>query len=113
MRALVAELDRTLGDRRPRVALVALQAEKDGAGILEVLAPHVDRVIATASGHRGALAPADVAALATGAAVPAEAIDDPAEALAAARAAAGEQGAVIICGTLYLLARLAALEGAR
>jgi dihydrofolate synthase/folylpolyglutamate synthase len=112
MRALVAELDRTLGARRPRVALVALQAEKDGAGILELLAPHVDRVIATTSGHRGALAPAEVAALATRAAVPAEAVDDPSEAHAAARAAAGEAGAVIICGTLYLLARLAALEGA-
>jgi dihydrofolate synthase/folylpolyglutamate synthase len=113
MRALVAELDDALGERRPRVALVALQADKDGAGILDLLAPHVNRVIATSSGHVGALPAADVATLAAGAGVPAEAIDDPVEAHAAARAAAGSDGAVVICGTLYLLARLAALEAAR
>jgi dihydrofolate synthase/folylpolyglutamate synthase len=113
MRALVAELDGVLGDRRPRVAVVALQADKDGAGIVELLAPHVDRVIATTSGHRGALDPAEIVALAERASLPAEALDDPLEARAAARVAAGPAGAVIICGTLYLLARLSALEGAR
>ncbi|MEO9174038.1 MAG: dihydrofolate synthase [Gaiellales bacterium] len=113
MRALVAELDSVLGDRRPRVALVALQADKDGAGILELLAPHVDRVVATSSGHTGALAPAAVASLARAAGVEADEIDDPAAARVAARASAGPDGAVVICGTLYLLSRLAALEAAR
>jgi dihydrofolate synthase / folylpolyglutamate synthase len=102
-----------LGDRRPRVALVALQAEKDGAGILELLAPHVDRVIATSSGHACALPAEAVAALARNAGVEADVHDDPVAAHAAARAAAGPDGAVVICGTLYLLARLAALEAAR
>jgi dihydrofolate synthase / folylpolyglutamate synthase len=110
MHALVAELDATLGDLRPRVALVALQADKDGAGILDLLAPHVDRVIATTSGHSGALAPEAVAALARSAGAQAEVDGDVANAYAAARAAAGPDGAVVICGTLYLLARLAALE---
>jgi dihydrofolate synthase/folylpolyglutamate synthase len=113
MRALVAELDAVLGGRRPRVALVALQAEKDGAGILDLLAPHVDRVIATSSGHAGALPAEAVAALARNAGVEADVHDDPVVAHAAARAAAGPDGAVVICGTLYLLARLAALEAAR
>lgn len=113
MRALVAELDATLGTRRPRVALVALQADKDGAGILDLLAPHVDRVITTSSGHGGALAAGDVAALARTAGVEAEAYDEIDAALAAARAAAGRDGAVVVCGTLYLLSRLAALEGTR
>jgi dihydrofolate synthase / folylpolyglutamate synthase len=113
MQALVAELDATLGDRRPRVALVALQADKDGAGILDLLAPHVDRVIATTSGHSGALAAEAVAALARQAGVEAEADADVAQAYAAALAAAGHDGAVVICGTLYLLARLAALEASR
>jgi dihydrofolate synthase/folylpolyglutamate synthase len=113
MRALVGELDATLDDLRPRVALVALQADKDGAGILDLLVPHVDRVIATSSGHVGSLAAEDVAAIARAAGAQAEAIDDVARAHAAARAAAGPGGAVVICGTLYLLSRLAALERAR
>jgi dihydrofolate synthase/folylpolyglutamate synthase len=113
MHALVAELDAALGDRRPRVALVALQAEKDGAGILELLAPHVDRVVATSSGHAGALPAEAVAALARSAGVEADVQEDPLVAHAAARTAAGVDGAVVICGTLYLLARLAALEAAR
>jgi dihydrofolate synthase / folylpolyglutamate synthase len=113
MRALVAQLDAVLGARRPRIALVALQADKDGAGILDLLEPHVDRVIATTSGHVGALAPAAVAALARAAGVEADTHDDPEEGLAAARLAAGPAGAVVICGTLYLLARFAAIEAAR
>jgi dihydrofolate synthase / folylpolyglutamate synthase len=113
MRALVGELDATLDDLRPRVALVALQADKDGAGILDLLVPHVDRVIATSSGHMGSLAAEDVAAIARTAGAEADAIDDIASAHAAARAAAGPSGAVVICGTLYLLARLATLERAR
>jgi dihydrofolate synthase / folylpolyglutamate synthase len=109
----VGELEATLDDLRPRVALVALQADKDGAGILDLLVPHVDRVIATSSGHVGSLAAEDVAAIARAAGAQAEAIDDVARAHAAARAAAGPGGAVVICGTLYLLSRLAALERAR
>jgi dihydrofolate synthase/folylpolyglutamate synthase len=113
MRALVGELDATLGDRRPRVALVALQADKDGAGILELLVPHVDRVITTSSGHAGSLSAEDVAALARAAGADAESYGEIEDGLAASRAAAGPDGAVVICGTLYLLSRLAALDGAR
>jgi dihydrofolate synthase/folylpolyglutamate synthase len=113
MQALVGELDATLGNRRPRVALVALQGDKDGAAILELLVPHVDRVIATSSGAPGALAAGDVAVLARAAGAEAEAQADIERALADARRAAGPDGAVVICGTLYLLSRLAALEGAR
>ena len=70
-------------------------------------------MIATASGAIGALAAEDVAALARAAGVDAEAEADIEQALARARAAAGADGAVVICGTLYLLSRLAAREGAR
>ena len=113
MRALVGELDAALGDRRPRVALVALQADKDGAGILDLLVPHVDRVVTTSSGHAGSLAADAVAALARDAGAETESLGDFEEALAAAREAAGRDGAVIVCGTLYLLSRLAALDRAR
>jgi dihydrofolate synthase/folylpolyglutamate synthase len=110
MRALVGELDTTLGNRRPRVALVALQGDKDGAAILDLLVPHVDRVIATSSGAPGALTAEEVAVLARAAGAHAEAEADIEQALADARSAAGPDGAVVICGTLYLLSRLAALE---
>jgi dihydrofolate synthase/folylpolyglutamate synthase len=90
-----------------------LQGDKDGAAILELLVPHVDRVIATSSGAPGALAAGDVAVLARAAGAEAEAQADIERALADARRAAGPDGAVVICGTLYLLSRLAALEGAR
>jgi dihydrofolate synthase/folylpolyglutamate synthase len=110
MRALVGELDAALGSRRPRVALVALQGDKDGASILDLLVPHVDRLIATSSGAPGALAAEQVAALARAAGAEAEAEADIEQALADARSAAGPEGAVVICGTLYLLSRLAALE---
>jgi dihydrofolate synthase/folylpolyglutamate synthase len=110
MRALVGELDTTLGNRRPRVALVALQGDKDGAAILDLLVPHVDRVIATSSGAPGALTAEEVAVLARVAGARAEAQADIEQALAEARSAAGPDGAVVICGTLYLLSRLAALE---
>jgi dihydrofolate synthase/folylpolyglutamate synthase len=113
MRALVGELDGTLGAARPRVALVALQGDKDGAGILDLLVPHVDRVVATSSGAPGALTADEVASLARASGAQAEAYAEIEQALAAARRAAGPQGAVVICGTLYLLSRLAALEGAR
>jgi dihydrofolate synthase/folylpolyglutamate synthase len=113
MGALVGELDATLGDRRPRVALVALQGDKDGAGILDLLVPHVDRVITTSSGAIGALAADEVAALARAAGGVAEAHPEIEQALAAARAAAGPDGAVVICGTLYLLSRLAARDRER
>jgi hypothetical protein len=45
--------------------------------------------------------------------VAAEACDDPVAARLRARELAGPGGAVVICGTLYLLARLAAREAAR
>jgi folylpolyglutamate synthase/dihydropteroate synthase len=51
-----------------------------------------------------------VAALARSAGAPADVHADASEAYEAARAAAGPEGALLVCGTLYLLARLAMLE---
>lgn len=99
--ALVAELDRVLGSHRPRVAVVAVQDDKPVAEMLAILRPHVDIVIATESGHRGHAAP--LSATAIGADV---SIADAEAALAEARRRAGADGAVLVTGSLYLLARL-------
>ena len=114
--ALVRELDGALGERRPRVGVLALQEDKPLAAILEAFAPALDALVATTSAHAGhsVALPAEelaAAALAAGFAdVVAE--PDPLAALTAARARAGPAGAVVVAGSLYLLERLraAALE---
>jgi dihydrofolate synthase/folylpolyglutamate synthase len=110
VRALVAELDRLLGERRPRVALVGLQANKATHEMLGLLAPHVDAIVATASGQPGALHPEVIAADARELGVEAHVVADPEAAEREARARAGEAGAVLVTGSIYLLARLRAGE---
>ena len=112
MRALVQELDGAFGTRRPRVGIVALQEDKPVAAILAALAPAIDSLIATTSGHSGhadavgAHALADAARAAGIADVMAE--SEPFIALARARERAGSGGAVVVAGSLYLLERLRA-----
>jgi dihydrofolate synthase / folylpolyglutamate synthase len=107
MAALVAELDDQLGPRRPRVAVVGMQEDKPAQRMLALLAPEVDELIATSSGHRGALTAAEVARAADGVGVRAVAFDDPDAALERAVQRAGPDGAVLVAGSLYLLGRLA------
>jgi dihydrofolate synthase/folylpolyglutamate synthase len=110
--ALVRELDGALGSRRPRVGVVALQDDKPLEEMLGTLAPALDALVATTSGHAGharALpAEALAAAARTAGFADAEAEPDPGAALARARERAGAGGAVIVTGSLYLLERLRA-----
>jgi dihydrofolate synthase/folylpolyglutamate synthase len=112
MQALVRELDGALADRRPRVALVALQDDKPVEAMLGALAPALDALVATTSGHAGhaRALPAEALAAAARAAglADVEAEPDPVAALARARERAGVGGAVIVTGSLYLLERLRA-----
>jgi dihydrofolate synthase/folylpolyglutamate synthase len=116
MQALVRELDGVLGNRRPRIGVVAVQDDKPVAAMLEALAPALDAVIVTTSGHAGHSRARPVQPLADAARaagfedVFAEA--EPFIALAQARDRAAPKGAVVVTGSLYLLARLraAALE---
>ncbi len=116
MQALVPELDDVLGKRRPRIGIVAFQDDKPVAAMLEALAPALDAIIVTTSGHAGHSRAKPVQALADAARaagfqdVFAEA--EPFIALSRARERAGERGAVVVTGSLYLLERLraAALE---
>jgi dihydrofolate synthase/folylpolyglutamate synthase len=66
-----------------------------------------DTIVATASSNERALPPADLAERARPFFKEVITIADPAEAVAVAREAAGEEGAVLVTGSLYLLADLA------
>lgn len=100
----------------PRVLVVAVSSDKDVAGIVGPLLPHFSAVIATAYGQERALAASALAAriaalreaapqalrealmqmtLEVAAAAP--------EALARARQLAGEGGAVVVAGSLFLV----------
>jgi dihydrofolate synthase/folylpolyglutamate synthase len=105
MAALVDALPTVIGPRRC-VAVVALLGDKDARGMIDQLATTADALVGTRSSHPRAVSPATLAALAADRGVEALAIEDPQEALAAARTLAGPEGAVVVCGSLYLLSDL-------
>jgi dihydrofolate synthase / folylpolyglutamate synthase len=111
-RALADSLDEVLGDRRPRVAVIAVLEDKDAAGMLAALLPAVDRAVFTRSANPRSFPPATLATLAEklaagqGASPAAETVPDPRAALERARALAGPGGAVIATGSIYLVADL-------
>lgn len=111
--AMAASLREVVGPRRV-VAVVSMLGDKDVAAMIGPLAPVCDRVVATRSSHPRAAAPEVIAHLARLEGIDAEVVEDPFAAVARGRAAAGVAGALLICGSLYLLAdvRSALLEGA-
>ena len=95
--------------RLPRARYVVVASflhDKDVDGMLAALSALSDTLIATGSSHTRALVPAAVAARARGRFASVEQHDAPAVALARARALAGDDGAVLVTGSLYLLADL-------
>ena len=105
MAALVDALPTVTGPRRC-VAVVALLGDKDARGMLDQLATAVDAVVGTRSSHPRAVSPATIAGLAAERGVEALAVEDPIEAVATARTLAGPEGAVVACGSLYLVSDL-------
>jgi dihydrofolate synthase / folylpolyglutamate synthase len=101
MRRLVAELPGLL-DGRSVVAVFSSLGEKDVGAMLRTLRSVAPIVIATQSSNPRTLPADELAALAGG-----PAIADPVAAREAAFAAAGDGGAVLVCGSLYLLHDLA------
>jgi len=97
MQRLVAELPALLGDRQAVAVFSALE-DKDVASMLTLLREVCPTVVATTSSNPRAL-PASVISGMTGGA----AAEDPHQALEAARVLAGPRGAVVVCGSLYLL----------
>jgi dihydrofolate synthase / folylpolyglutamate synthase len=105
--ALADSLDEVFGARRPRVAVIAVLEDKDAAGMLRELLPHLDRAVYTRSANPRSLPPATLASLAEQlGGPPAETAADPRAALARARELAGPRGAVLAGGSIYLIADL-------
>jgi dihydrofolate synthase/folylpolyglutamate synthase len=105
--ALADSLDEVLGERRPRVAVVAVLEDKDAAGMLRVILPRVERVVFTRSRNPRSLSPGTLATLAEQLGLPpSETVGDPRAAVERARELAGPGGAVIATGSIYLIADL-------
>jgi dihydrofolate synthase / folylpolyglutamate synthase len=92
------------------VVLASILRDKDTAGMLAALSALGDRLVATASSSPRSLPARDLAALAEPYFDSVETVDDPREALARAREAAGAEGALLVTGSLYLLADLASVR---
>jgi dihydrofolate synthase/folylpolyglutamate synthase len=97
MQRLVSELPTLVGDRRC-VAVLSTLGEKDVGGMVDLLRGVCPTIVATQSTNSRAM-PADTLGALTGG--PAE--PDPVAARERAIALAGRSGAVVICGSLYLL----------
>jgi dihydrofolate synthase/folylpolyglutamate synthase len=95
---------------RRYVVVLSILADKDADGMLAAFSVLGDRLIATSSSSPRALPAEEVARLGEPFFAEVEAVPDPSEALDRARRAAGEEGAVLVTGSLYLLADLAAIR---
>ncbi|MGD9694365.1 MAG: folylpolyglutamate synthase/dihydrofolate synthase family protein [Thermoleophilia bacterium] len=104
MAATTAALPAVLGDRRPVVAVVSVLGDKDAAAMMASLAPVADVVLATRSSHARAVPPDDLMTIARAAGIDARPAAEPHDAVREARALAGPAGAVVVVGSLYLLA---------
>jgi dihydrofolate synthase/folylpolyglutamate synthase len=105
--ALAASLPDVFGERRPRVAVIGVLEDKDAAGMLETLLPHLDRVVFTRPANPRALSPATLVTLAEKlGGPPAETVPKPRAAVSRARELAGRDGAVLATGSIYLIADL-------
>jgi dihydrofolate synthase/folylpolyglutamate synthase len=92
--------------RADYVLCVAILADKDAAGILERLRGAGGVLVATESSNSRSLAAKELAARAEPYFEHVESIADPVAALGRARVLAGPAGAVLVTGSLYLLADL-------
>ena len=105
--ALADSIDEVLSERRPRVAVIGVLDDKDAAGMLELLLPHVDLVVFTRSHNPRSLSPATLETLEEKlGGPPAQIVADPRAALERARELAGPDGSVLATGSIYLIADL-------
>jgi dihydrofolate synthase / folylpolyglutamate synthase len=107
IRALVESLPEVVGERRPLIALLSILDDKDAAAMLAELAPVCDALIFTSSHNPRALPPPTLNSLASQLGGPAtEVVPGPRAALEHARKLAGSDGAVLVTGSIYLIADL-------
>lgn len=96
---------------RPRVVVLGISANKDIAGIVANLAPGARAMVITRARHSRAAAPADIRAAAEKAGVAAIEVDDVRGAIEKARELAGDDGLVLVAGSLFLAGEALALAG--
>ena len=92
------------------VVVASILADKDAAGMLAALSALGGRLVATSSSSPRALPAGELAALGRPFFGHVEAVPEPAAALARGRELAGEDGALLVTGSLYLLADLASVR---
>jgi dihydrofolate synthase / folylpolyglutamate synthase len=92
--------------RRDYVVVGSVMADKDADGLLRLLAQAGRSFIATSSTNPRSLPAADLARLAAAYFDSVEPVPEPQRALERARELAGDGGAVLVTGSLYLLADL-------
>ncbi len=111
--ALASALRDAVGEK-PLVAVLSVLDDKDAAGMLRELVPLASGAVFTASGNPRALSPATLSSLWDQLGGPAAGIEgDPRAAVERARALAGEEGAVVATGSIYLVADLLSEPGRR
>jgi dihydrofolate synthase/folylpolyglutamate synthase len=91
---------------RDYVVVASILADKDAEAMLAALSALADRLVATTSSNARARPAGELAGLARGRFAHVEAIDDPVAARRRALELAGPDGAVLVTGSLYLLADL-------
>jgi dihydrofolate synthase/folylpolyglutamate synthase len=97
---------------RRYVVVASILEDKHAEGMLAALSALGDTFVATSSRNRRALPADGLASRAGRFFAHTEAVSDPAAALALARERAGDDGAVLVTGSLYLLADLASVRPA-
>ncbi len=97
---------------RRYVVVASILGKKDADGMLAALSALGDEIVVTSSSNPRALPVDELAARAGRFFARAEGLEDPARAVAKAREKAGEDGAVLVTGSLYLLADLVAFRPA-
>ena len=110
--ALAEALPGAIGESRPLVAVVSILEDKDAAGMLRALLPLADVLVFTRCSNPRSLSPATLETLAAKlGAGDAEIVADPREAVDRARQVAGPRGAVVVTGSIYLIADLVRQDG--
>jgi dihydrofolate synthase/folylpolyglutamate synthase len=106
-RALAEALPGVFGPRRPTVLVASVLEDKDAATMLEALLGLFAQVVFTRCSNPRALSPATLESLSAALdGPPVRTVPDPRDAVALARTLAGDAGAVVVTGSIYLIADL-------
>ena len=95
---------------RRYVVVASILTDKDADGMLAAFSVLGDQIVVATSSNPRALSAADLGVRASRFFPVVDVVEEPADAVSAAREAAGEEGAVLVTGSLYLLADLAAVR---